>query len=304
MQKTLKNLIEIRGIGLHSGKSANLRICPAAKNFGIVFKRVDITDRNNIIPASYLAVNDTDLCTRICNEVGVEVSTIEHLMAALSGTSVHNALIEIDGPEIPIMDGSAVPFVREILRTGLKDLDAPLRVIRILKDVSMTINGATASLSPAKNLEIDFMIEFKDKAIGRQHKSLNMANGAFIRELSNCRTFCRREDVEALHARGLGLGGSLENAIVVDDDVVLNPLGFRRDDECVRHKMLDVLGDLYLAGAPILGRYFGTRAGHHMTNQVLRRLFEQDDAWEWVICSPKDMHNLPGTDIKPSDFIF
>ncbi|GHA52774.1 UDP-3-O-acyl-N-acetylglucosamine deacetylase [Amylibacter ulvae] len=302
MQKTLKSPVTLRGTGLHSGKPANLRLVPAGVGHGIVFHRVDVTDRDQVIPANYLAVNDTQLCTRVSNNEGVEVSTIEHLMAALAGTGVNNAVIEIDGPEVPIMDGSAISFVREILAVGLADQDAPVRAIRVLRDVTVTFDDVIVTLSPADNLEIDFSIDFSDRAIGEQHKKLNMANGTFVRELSDCRTFVRRNDVEMLQANGLALGGSLDNAIVVDQDKVLNPEGFRRADECVRHKMLDALGDLYLAGAPILGRYVGNRAGHRATNELLRALFATDGAWEWVTCSPEQDHDLPGTDIKSSDF--
>ena len=275
---------------------------PAPTDFGIHFVRTDITDTENRVAANYLAVNDTQLCTRIVNPDGVEVSTVEHIMAALAGTGINNVLIELDGPEVPIMDGSSVIFVREILRAGLQHQDRPVRAIRVLRDVEVRFDDVVARLSPADNLEIDFEIDFDDAVIGKQHKQLNMANGAFVRELSDCRTFGRKRDVDALRAVGLALGGSLDNAIVVDGDTILNPNGFRRADECVRHKMLDALGDLYLAGAPIFGRYTGNKAGHRATNELLRALLAQEDAWEWVTCDAALAHILPGADLKTSDF--
>ena len=302
MQRTLKTPIEIVGKGLHSGKRAALRVSPSVADFGIWIQRVDVTDRDNMIPARYDHVNDTRLCTRLANDAGVEVSTVEHLMAALAGTGIHNAMIEIDGPEIPIMDGSSAPFVAAILKAGLKELDAPLKAIRILKPVSINVDGFSASLAPSEKIEIEFAIDFDEAAIGKQSKTLQMSNGAFVRELSNCRTFCLRRDVDMMQSAGLALGGGLDNAIVVDGDTVLNPEGFRRDDECVRHKMLDALGDLALAGHPIIGRYHGDKAGHRATNLLLRELFARPDAWEMVECSPSQWHDLPGAHIKPIDF--
>lgn len=303
MQRTLKNPIQIVGVGLHSGKRAVLRILPASAEYGIWFRRVDVTDRDNLVAAMYDQVNDTRLCTRLANDVGTEVSTVEHLMAALAGTGIHNALIEIDGPEIPIMDGSADAFVDAILTVGLIEQNAPVRAIRVLKEVSVQVDGFTATLSPADSLEIDFTIDFEAAAIGRQSKTLNMANGAFVRELSNCRTFCRRSDVDMMQSAGLALGGGLENAIVVDGGQILNPEGFRRSDECVRHKMLDALGDLYLSGGPVIGRYHGDKAGHRATNLLLRELFSKPDAWEMIVCSPAQWDDLPGAHITAADFV-
>jgi UDP-3-O-[3-hydroxymyristoyl] N-acetylglucosamine deacetylase len=301
VQTTIYKTVTVNGKGLHSGAPANLRILPASANYGIWFRRVDLTGQDNLIPALYDYVNDTRLCTRIANEAGAEVSTVEHLMAALAGTGIHNALIEIDGPEVPIMDGSSEPFVSAIMAAGIQEMDTPVRAIRILKDVELTVDGVEVSLSPADELEIDFAIDFEDRAIGVQHKALNMANGSFIRELSDCRTFCLNRDVQQMRAVGLALGGGLENAIVVDNGTVLNPEGFRREDECVRHKMLDALGDLYLAGAPIIGRYKANRGGHRMTNLLLRELFSRPDSWEMVDCSPMQNDKLPGAHIQPSD---
>jgi UDP-3-O-[3-hydroxymyristoyl] N-acetylglucosamine deacetylase len=241
------------------------------------------------------------LNTRLINADGVTVSTIEHLMAALAGCGVHNALIEIDGPEVPILDGSAAVFVRGIVRGGVTRLSAPLRAIEILKDVTVTEGDAVATLSPATTLQIDFAIDFADAAIGQQHKVLNLANGTFVRELCDSRTFCRSSDVDDMRANGLALGGTMENAVVVDGDAVLSPGGLRHRDEAVRHKMLDALGDLYTAGAPILGRYAGSRSGHAMTNKLLRALFADPAAWRWVDCDAKIAARLPGVGVSAAD---
>lgn len=302
MQRTLNQSVTLIGKGLHSGARAELRILPAGADCGIWFRRVDVADRDNAIAARWDHVTDTQLCTRLSNSAGVEVSTVEHLMAALAGCGIQNALIEVDGPEVPIMDGSSDPFVAAILRVGVQELAAPVRAIRVLREVSVNLDGFTARLVPSDEVEISFAIDFDEAAIGRQSKSLNMANGAFVRELSDCRTFCRRRDVEQMQSIGLALGGDLENAIVVDGDAVLNPEGFRRADECVRHKMLDALGDLALAGAPVIGRYEGTRAGHRATNLLLRELFADPAAYEMVDCTPDMLDRLPGAHISPADF--
>ena len=300
MQTTLKTDVIFEGTGLHSGEAVRVVLHPAAANSGIVFRRTDVTGRPTL-PALFADVIVSPLNTRLSNAEGVTVSTIEHLMAALAGCGVHNALIDIDGPEVPILDGSAAAFVRGIVAAGLSRLSAPLRAIEILRDVEVSEGGATAKLSPATTLQIDFDIEFPDAAIGKQQKTLNMANGAFARELCDSRTFCRSSDVEAMHANGLALGGSIENAVVVDGEKVLTPGGLRHADEAVRHKMLDALGDLYTAGAPILGRYTGSRAGHAMTNKLLRALFDQPDAWRFVTCDVKIAARLPGVGVSMAD---
>jgi len=254
--------------------------------------------------AKYDRVVDTRLCTSLGNDAGVTVSTVEHLMAALAGCGIHNATIELDGPEVPIMDGSSASFVHEILRAGVEPLAEPVRAIRILRPVRYVSGDASAELLPAEQLFIKFEIDFPDQAIGRQSGELNMVNGAFVSELSNCRTFCRSSEVDLLRESGLAKGGSLDNAIVVDGDNVLNPGGFRRDDECVRHKMLDALGDLYLAGAPVLGEYSGVRAGHGTTNALLRKVFATPGAWEEVVCTPQIVSALPGAGLQRADFLY
>ena len=273
---------------------------PAPANNGIVFRRVDLAG-DNALTAVWDNVAVSPLNTRLTNSAGVTVSTIEHLMAALAGTGVHNVIVDIDGPEVPIMDGSAAAFVRGIVGAGLTRLSAPLYAIEILSNVIVEDGPAMAMLSPATSLQIDFDIDFTDAAIGRQAKTLNMANGAFVRELCDSRTFCRSSDVDAMRANGLALGGTLENAVVVDGDQVLSPGGLRHSDEAVRHKMLDALGDLYTAGAPILGRYTGVRAGHAMTNRLLQALFAQPDAWRMTRCDAKIAARLPGVGVSKAD---
>lgn len=301
MQATLISEVTFEGVGLHSGIATKMTVRPAGVDHGIWFKRLDVTDADPMIPALYDAVEHKPLCTRIVNAAGVEITTIEHIMAALAGCGIRNALIELDGPEVPIMDGCSADFVRAIVDTGIEAQDAPLYAIEVLKIVTVEHEGAVATLSPAGSLEIDFRIAFQDSAIGEQSKRLNMANGTFVRELSDSRTFCRKSDIDMMHANGMALGGTYENAVVVDGDTVLSPGGLRHTDEAVRHKMLDALGDLALAGAPILGRYTGVKAGHAMTNEVLRKLFATPGAYRMVPCSAAQLSRLPGVGVKQRD---
>ena len=300
MQTTLKSVVTFEGIGLHTGAAVTLVLRPAPANTGIVFRRVDLPDQP-MLPAIWDQIVVSPLNTRLMNADGVIVSTVEHLMAAFAGTGLHNVIVDIDGPEVPIMDGSAAAFVRTIVDTGLTRLSAPLYAIEILRDVLVVDGASSAKLSPATSLQIAFDIDFADAAIGHQAKTLNMANGAFVRELCDSRTFCRSADVDAMRANGLALGGTLENAVVVDGDQVLSPGGLRHADEAVRHKMLDALGDLYTAGAPIFGRYDGVRAGHAMTNRLLQALFAQPDAWRRVRCDAKIATRLPGVGVTKAD---
>lgn len=278
-----------------------MTVHPASAEYGIWFRRTDVVGADAMIPALWDAVVPSRLCTKIVNRAGVSVSTVEHVMAALAGCGIQNALIEIDGPEVPILDGSSAAFVAGFMGRGLQQLDASSRALRILETVEVSDGFASARLDPADTLEIDFHIEFKDRAIGRQEKTLNMANGTFVRELCDSRTFCRQRDVEAMRANGLALGGSLENAVVVDGGEVLTPGGLRHDDEAVRHKMLDALGDLALAGAPILGRYTGLRAGHALTNRLLRTLFARPGAFRMETCDAVMARRLPGVGVRPAD---
>jgi UDP-3-O-[3-hydroxymyristoyl] N-acetylglucosamine deacetylase len=250
------------------------------------------------IPARWDLVEQSPLCTKLVNAHGVSVSTVEHLMAALVGCGVHNALVEVTGPEIPIMDGSASVFVRGILARGIRPLHAPVRALRVLKPVEVRRGAAMARLVPHETLLIEFLIEFEDAAIGTQRKILNMSNGSFVRELSTSRTFCRKADVEMMLANGLARGGAPgENAVVFDGDRIVSPGGLRHADEPVRHKMLDALGDLGLAGMPILGHYQGRRAGHAVTNDLLRALFADPEAFEVIECDAQIAARLPGVGV-------
>lgn len=301
MQNTLSSPATFTGYGLHSGRPVRMTVRPAAADHGIWFRRLDVTAGDQLVQARWDNVTPSRLCTVIENADGVSVSTIEHVMAALAGSGIHNALVELDAPEVPILDGSALSFVAGFLTAGIEAQDRPVRAVRVLKSVQVSEGEATARLDPADMLEIDFSIDFEDAAIGMQTRKLNMANGAFVRELSDSRTFCRQSDVDAMRERGLALGGTLENAVVFDGDRVLSPGGLRHDDEPVRHKMLDALGDLALAGGPILGRYTGERAGHALTNRLLRALFADPAAYRHVDCGPQTVGKLPGVGVHAGD---
>lgn len=301
MQQTLKSSVTFQGIGLHTGRPVRMTVHPASADYGIWFRRTDLTRGDALIPARWDAVEPSSLCTLLTNGKGATVQTVEHLMAALAGLGIHNALIEIDGPEVPILDGSAVPFVARLLAKGLREQAVPVRAIRILKPVEVRVGEAVARLDPAEMLEIDFAIDFEDRAIGHQAHRLTLSNGSFVRELADSRTFCRQSDVDAMRARGLALGGTLDNAVVFDGDRVVSPGGLRHPDEPVRHKMLDALGDLALAGGPILGRYTGLRAGHALTNRLLRAVFADPFAAEWVDVGGLDGLQLPGMGVSRAD---
>jgi len=297
VQTSIQSSVSFKGVGLHSGLPARLTIRPAGTDHGIVFRRVDVIGAAADLPARYDNVQQSPLCTRLENADGVSLSTVEHIMAALMGCGIHNALLEVDGPEVPILDGSSDAFVRGILSRGVRVLDRPVEALRILRPVSVARGDAWARLTPHDTLMIEFGIEFEDAAIGVQKKTLNMSNGSFVRELSTSRTFCRKADVDTMRANGLALGGTLENAVVVDGDNVLSPGGLRHADEAVRHKMLDALGDLALAGAPILAHYQGMRAGHALTNDLLHALFSDPANYEWVKCDAEMAQRLPGAGV-------
>ena len=301
MQTTLARDIIFDGVGLHSGRPVRMRLVPAPADHGLWFKRTDVAARAAMVPALWNTVEQGELCTRIVNVDGTDVSTIEHVMAAVAGCGVHNLLIEVDGPEVPILDGSSAPFVAAILDAGLVRQSATVRALEILDVVEVRNGPAHARLEPSRGFEMDFSIDFADAAIGRQEKRLNLANGTFVHELCDSRTFCRQSDVDAMHARGLALGGTYENAVVVDGAQVLSPGGLRHADEAVRHKMLDALGDLALAGGPILGRYTGVRSGHALTNALLRALFARKAAWRFVEADATVLSRLPGAGVVAED---
>ncbi|MEM9319226.1 MAG: UDP-3-O-acyl-N-acetylglucosamine deacetylase [Pseudomonadota bacterium] len=301
MQTTIRSAASFAGAGLHSGRPVRMTIRPAAAHFGIWFRRTDVVGVDALIAARFDQVPDAQLCTRLRNAHGTEVSTVEHVMAALAGCGIHNALIEVDAPEVPILDGSAAPFVRAILARGVVRQEAPVMALKVMQNVRVSRSDAWAELRPGNGLSMGFTIEFDDAAIGRQHRHTDLANGRFVRELCDSRTFCRAKDIEAMRAAGLALGGTYDNAVIVDGAEVLSPGGLRHGDEAVRHKMLDALGDLALAGAPILGHYEGFRAGHALTNALLRKLFAQPGAVRVVEAQSDQMARMPGTHVGVGD---
>ena len=283
MQHTLQKEIEIVGIGLHSGRDVTLRICPAQADSGIVFVRTDVKNCDNLIPARWDRVVDTQLCTVIANEAGVRVGTIEHLMSALRGAGIDNARIEVNAPELPVLDGSAQPFIEAIDEVGLEKQDAPRRAIKVLKPVSVERDGKIVKLRPAMASIFAGELQYDDDHIGTQGYQVSLVNGFYRHDIAAARTFCYRHEVEYMRSQGLALGGSLDNAVVVDkEEGVLNEEGLRFEDEFIRHKILDAIGDLYLAGAPILGVYEGVKIGHAMNNAILRELFSDPENWEYV----------------------
>jgi UDP-3-O-[3-hydroxymyristoyl] N-acetylglucosamine deacetylase len=290
-QKTIGAIATCRGVGLHSGQEIAMTLNPAAPGSGIAFRRMGV--ENGFIPVRWDRVVDTHMATTLANEAGVRVTTIEHLMAALAGCEIDNVVIDLDGAEVPVMDGSAAPFVRLIERAGIVEQGARRRAIEVLKDVSVCDGESKLSISPSPCLEVSFEIEFEAQAISRQIHSARIVNGTFKTDIASARTFGFAEDVEALRRAGLALGGSLDNAIVIRDGRVLNPGGLRFADEFVRHKILDCIGDLYLAGAPILGRVHGVRSGHTLHHLLLETLFADETAWRMV--------DAPATDHAHAD---
>ncbi len=301
MQKTVGTDWTISGTGLHSGKPVRLRVFAAPVDTGLVFRRTDCPAWSRDIKVTPSNWVEASLCTVLRNEHGVRVTTIEHLLAAFHGCGVHNAIVEIDSEEVPILDGSSAPFVRKILAAGVAEQKAPLRVLRVRQPVTVVRDGASATLLPARQLELAFEIDFSEPAIGHQKERLVMTNGAFLRELSDCRTFCLRRDVEQMQAAGLALGGTLDNAVVFEEGRVLTPGGLRRADEPVRHKMLDAMGDLYVAGLPMIARYEGVRAGHALTGRLLQKLFATPEAYEIVTLRGSQGRRLPGAGLSLTD---
>jgi UDP-3-O-[3-hydroxymyristoyl] N-acetylglucosamine deacetylase len=281
-QHTVRAAAPFAGVGVHTGAYTRVTVKPAPVDHGIVFVRTDLTDRDNVVPATGLAVVRTQLGTVIANVAGVEVATIEHLMAALAMLGIDNAVVEIDGPEMPILDGSAAPFVRGLDRAGRRQQGAARRFIEILETVEVVQGDKRAALKPATRFEVAFEIRFPTAAIGRQAIDLPMDEAAFRAELAECRTFGFLHEVEALRGMGLARGGSLENAVVIDGDAIMNAEGLRRPDEFVRHKALDAIGDLYVLGAPILGRFEGELAGHEVNNALIRALLARAEAWRAI----------------------
>jgi UDP-3-O-[3-hydroxymyristoyl] N-acetylglucosamine deacetylase len=287
-QRTLRQSIACTGTGLHSGAKVKLTLHPAPADHGIVFRRTDRAAAAADVAARWDNVADTRMCTTLANAAGTAVGTVEHLLAALAGYAVDNCLVEIDGPEVPIMDGSAEPFAFLIECVGLVDQDAPRRAIEILKVVRAGDDRHYATLSPASSTALSFEIDFENAVVARQRLSLDLRDHTFRDELARARTFGFAHEVEQLRRMGLARGGSLDNAVVIAEDRILNREGLRFPDEFVRHKILDALGDLYLAGGPLIGRFHGHRAGHALNNQLLRALFANRANWRWNAISDRE----------------
>jgi len=281
-QQTIARPASLSGFGVHSGKPASFTIRPAGEGQGVRFVRTDVVDRDAVIPALATKVTTTELGTNMSNEAGVSVATVEHFLAACSGLGVDNVIAELDGPELPILDGSSRPFVDLLMRAGVQEQGAPRRVLKILKPVEVRSGVKFARLSPATGFEMRVMIDFPTKAIGRQEIRFAMTPGAFAREVAWARTFGFAHQADQLREMGKGLGASMENTIVVDGDAVVNPGGLQTDDEFVRHKLLDVIGDLFLAGGQIEGLYEGEQPGHALNNQLLRAVFADATSFAWT----------------------
>ena len=290
-QKTIFKPITFKGVGLHSGLDVNLTLKPADPNSGIVFKRIDLKENNILIP-SFLHVTNTSLNTTISNEFGVKVSTIEHLMCALFGMGIDNAIIEIDNEEVPILDGSAKIFIEKIISAGIEISDSPIKIIKINKEVNFSDGDRYINIKPSTlSLDIDFELKYKNPIIGNQRNRFKIYEDD-LSEVYNSRTFCLFEDIELIKKNGLAKGGSLDNAVVVKDEEILNPEGLRNKKEFVNHKILDCIGDLYTCGYRMIASIQCSQGGHYLTNQLLRKVFENKENFSIVEIKEK---NLPHT---------
>ena len=295
-QKTIKNNVSFSGVALHSGLNVNVCIKPAEADFGIVFKRIDLKS-NNLVYPNFINVTDTSLNTTVENEYGVKVSTIEHLMGALFGLGIDNALIEIDNQEVPILDGSAKNFIEKIISAGFNVSSSPIKVIKINKEISYNDGERYISIKPSTlSLDIDFELKYKNKIIGNQRNKIKVYEDD-LSEIYNSRTFCLFEDIEMIKKNGLAKGGSLQNAIVVKETEILNPEGLRNEKEFVNHKILDCIGDLYTSGYRIVAKIKCSQGGHYLTNQLLRKVFQNKDNFSILEIKEK---NLPHTLINKS----
>ena len=290
-QKTIKNNILFRGISLHSGLDVNVCVKPASPNSGIVFKRVDLKN-NNLVYPNFMNVTNTSLNTTIENEFGVKVSTIEHLMCALFGMGIDNALIEIDNEEVPILDGSAKIFIEKIISAGIEISDSPIKIIKINNEVNFSDGDRYINIKPSTlSLDIDFELKYKNPIIGNQRNRFKIYEDD-LSEVYSSRTFCLFEDIELIKKNGLAKGGSLDNAVVVKDKEILNPEGLRNKKEFVNHKILDCIGDLYTCGYRMIASIQCSQGGHYLTNQLLRKVFENEENFSIVEIKEK---NLPHT---------
>ncbi|MDV7104500.1 UDP-3-O-acyl-N-acetylglucosamine deacetylase [Vibrio sp. TH_r3] len=282
-QRTLKEIVKTTGVGLHSGRKVTLTLRPAAANTGVIYRRTDLNPAVDF-PADPSSVRDTMLCTALVNDEGVRISTVEHLNAALAGMGIDNVIVEVNAPEIPIMDGSASPFVYLLQSAGIETLNAPKRFIRIKKPVRFTDGDKWAELVPYNGFRMDFEIEFEHPAIDadEQHLLFDFSTHAFIKDISRARTFGFMHDIEYLQSQNLCLGGSFDCAIVLDEYRILNEEGLRFDNEFVTHKVLDAIGDLYMCGHSIVGELRAYKSGHALNNQLLRAVLADQEAWEWA----------------------
>ena len=290
-QKTIKDNVSLRGVALHSGLDVEISIKPAEPNFGIVFKRTDLKN-NNLVYPNFMNVTNTSLNTTIENEFGVKVSTIEHLMGALFGLGIDNALIEINNEEVPILDGSAKVFIEKIISAGIEKSTSPIKIIKINKEINFSDGERYISIKPSTlNLDIDFKLKYKNPIIGNQRNKFNVYEDD-LTDVYNSRTYCLFEDIEIIKKNGLAKGGSLENAIVVKNTEILNPEGLRNDKEFVNHKILDCIGDLYTTGYRIVASIECSQGGHFLTNQLLRKVFKDRENFSLIEIKEK---NLPHT---------
>ena len=290
-QKTIKNSISLSGIGLHGGQNVDICIKPSGPNTGIVFKRIDIKN-NNLIYPNFSNVSNTFLNTTISNEFGVKVSTIEHLMGALFGLGIDNVMIEINNEEVPILDGSAKEFVEKIIETGLENSNAPIKIIKINKKVEFKDGSRFISIEPSKlSLDINFELKYENSIIGNQKNQINVYEDD-LSDIFKSRTFCLYEDVEEIKKNGFAKGGSLENAIVVKDNEILNKKGLRNSNEFVNHKILDCIGDLYTSGYRMIASVVCSQGGHFLTNKLLRKVFENKENFSLIEIQER---NLPHT---------
>jgi len=282
-QRTLKEIVKTTGVGLHSGRKVTLTLRPAAANTGIIYRRTDLEPAVDF-PADPASVRDTMLCTALVNDEGVRISTVEHLNAALAGMGIDNVIVEVDAPEIPIMDGSASPFVYLLQSAGIETLNAPKKFIRIKKPVRFEDGDKWAELVPYNGFRMDFEIEFEHPAIDADEQRLlfDFSSNAFIKDISRARTFGFMHDIEYLQSQNLCLGGSFDCAIVLDEYRILNEEGLRFDNEFVTHKVLDAIGDLYMCGHSIVGELRAYKSGHALNNQLLRAVLADQEAWEWA----------------------
>ena len=280
-QQTIKGSIFVKGIGLHSGKDVELKLEPAEVDDGIKFIRVD-SKKNNIIEAIWSNVSETLLSTTISNAHGLKISTIEHLMSALSGLHIDNLNIYINATEVPIMDGSSRPFVDMIEKIGIKEQNKKRKFLNVKKIIEVSINNSSVKIIPNNQFSIDFEIDFPSQLVSKQSCQLQLINGNYKTDIAAARTFGFEKEVEHLRSNGLALGGSLDNAVVVGENEILNKDGLRYTDEFVRHKILDSIGDLYLAGSPIIGYFYGNKSGHYLNNQLLKKLFSDESNYEYL----------------------